>query len=133
MAPQPRTWPTMADVATNVARELAAGDEDMALRLLLDGVNRLPYALADDRLDEALTQPPSTGSRRWDTLLAASVRYRLHRMGLKPPRWTWVEPLEVFWWPVRVSASKEYNDMAHTPAELIRVGIFMDERGFGQA
>lgn len=128
-----RTWPTADDIAANVERELLAGDIDMALRLLLDGVNRLSAAAAENRLPEALQAPRRTGSIRWDTLLAAAIRYRLHKMGVKPPRWTWMEPLDTFWWPIRINASKEYNDMAHTPAELVRVGIFMDERGFDQA
>lgn len=128
-----RWWPTAAEIAEAVRGELARGDVDMALRLLLDGVNRLPDAAAAQALDKALGPPPSTGSERWDTLLAASIRYRLHSMGLPAPRWTLKPPLSRFWWPAAHSASKEYNDMAHSPAELIRVGIFMDERGFTTA
>ena len=37
-----RAWPTMAEVADAVAGELRTGNVDMAHRLLMDGVNRLP-------------------------------------------------------------------------------------------
>ncbi len=128
-----RWWPTVAETAEAVGRELARGDVDMALRLLLDGVNQLPDAAAAGALDEALAEPATTGIARWDTLLAASVRYRLHALGLSAPAWTRKEPLDTFWWPAAHSAAKEYNDMAHSPAELVRVGIFMDERGYTTA
>lgn len=99
----------------------------------MDGVNRLPSALSADRLDEALTDFPTTGDHRWDALLKGAVRYRLHQMGRKAPAWTRVEPLKQFWWPVAYSKEKAYVDMAHTPAELMRIGIFIDEREFTQA
>lgn len=130
---QRRWWPTATEIAHSVKAELDAGDEDMALRVLLDGVNQLPSAEAATQLDETLLEPPSVGSQRWDTLIAAAIRYRLHTMSQRPPAWTWKTPLNQFWWPTRVNASKEYNDLAHTPAELVRVGIFMDERGFASA
>lgn len=128
-----RWWPTAAEIADDIRHELGNGDDIMALRMLMDGVNQLPDAYAAGELDVTLAEPPSTGDLRWDTLLAAAIRYRLHRMGLHPPRWTFKEPLPTFWWPIKVSPSKGYNDMAHTPAELLRVGIFMDERGFDSA
>lgn len=128
-----RAWTTADDMAADLRDMLAADDVPGAIRMLMDGVNRLPAALAAGELDRALAEPSSTGSIRWDTLLAAAVRYRLHQMGHRAPAWTLKEPLAKFWWPLRVNASKEFNDMVHSPAELIRVGIFMDERGFQSA
>lgn len=133
MTSEYRWWPTVPQIAAGVRRELDRGDADMAMRLLMDGINQLPAAAAAGRLDEALAEPSSTGSGRWDTLLAACVRYRLHTMDVRPPRWTWKEPLQTAWWPAAYSASKEYNDLAHSPAELMRVGIFLDERDFESA
>ncbi len=128
-----RWWPTASEIADDLRRELAAGDEDMALRLLMDGINQLPDAAKAGQLDDALAEPEPIGDPRWDTLLAASVRYRLHSIGATPPKWTHKEPLPKFWWPTRINASQQYNDMAHTPAELMRVGIFMDEKDFTTA
>jgi len=128
-----RWWPTAAEIADDLRRELAANDEDMALRLLMDGINHLPAAAEAGQLDEALGEPKLLCDPRWDTLLAAAIRYRLHSMGVTPPTWTHKEPLPQFWWPTRINPSQQYNDMAHTPAELMRVGIFIDERDFTTA
>ncbi|HHV20313.1 MAG TPA: hypothetical protein GXZ30_02055 [Propionibacterium sp.] len=128
-----RWWHTMPELAKAIRAELESGDADAALRTLLDGINRLPDIATQGHLDEALTEPDSVGDLRWDTLLAVAIRYRLHQMGERPPRWTLKDPLDTFWWPVRVNLSKEYNDMAHSPAELLRVGIFLDERAFTSA
>lgn len=127
-----RTWPTIDDVVGSVRRELFAGDEDMAFRLLVDGVNRLRDAHAAGALDQAIKEPAVwTGSERWDALLAATVRYRLHQMGLKAPAWTMRDPLKVFWWPFRPNPSYEFAAMVNAPAEHARLGIFVDERALG--
>ncbi|MCL2091366.1 MAG: hypothetical protein FWH11_09135 [Micrococcales bacterium] len=129
-----RWWPTTAEIAADVRANLAASDTSHALRMLMDGVNYLPDADSAGRLDEALVEPETTGDVRWDALLAGAVRYRLHQMGRTAPSWTrGKKPLDRFWWPLAFSASDAYNDMAHTPAELRRLGIFVDEREFSQA
>ena len=128
-----RAWPTMAEVADAVAGELRTGNVDMAHRLLMDGVNRLPAAAEARRLAEALDPPSSMGDARWDALLAAAVRYRLHSMGRPAPEWTVKEPLSICWWPTRINPSQQYNAMAHTPAEFRRLGIFIDERDLTSA
>ncbi len=128
-----RHWPTTQEISEDISRWIAAGDEIMAIRMMMDGLNRLPYADAT-LLAQAMDEPRTTGDVRWDTLLAAALRYLAHRAGVATlPRWTVKAPLDRFWFPVRANPSKEYNDMAHTPAELMRVGIFMDERGFATA
>ena len=104
-----------------------------ALRMLIDGVNYLPDAHAAGRLDEALTEPDGTGDPRWDALLAGAIRYRLHQSGLSAPGWTCKKPLDRFWWPTAAWDVQAYNDMAHSPAELSRIGIFLDERAFTAA
>ncbi len=128
-----RWWPTASEIADDVRANLAAGDEDHALRMLIDGVNYLPDAHAAGQLDEALVEPESTGDPRWDALLAGAIRYRLHQSGLAAPLWTRKEPLNRFWWPTATWDSQAYNDMAHSPAELLRIGIFLDERAFAAA
>ena len=128
-----RFWPTLPEIADDVRQALRVGDDAHAVRMLMDGINRLPDALAAGRLAEALVRPESVGDRRWDALLYGAIRYRLHQMGLAPPEWTFLEPLDKFWWPFAYSPEKAYNDMAHTPAELMRLGIFVDDREFTQA
>ena len=125
-----RWWPTAAEIADDIRANLEAGDRSHALRMLMDGINRWPSADAAGRLEEVLGEPASVGDPRWDALLSGAVRYRLHQMGHKAPGWTLKQPLDKFWWPTAYSPSKAYNDLAHTPAELLRLGIFRDEREF---
>lgn len=128
-----RSWPTVPEIADDIRTSLAAGDTAHAMRMLADGINRLPAAHTAGRLDETLTRPDSVGDHRWDALLYGAIRYRLHQMGKEPPSWTWLEPLPQFWWPAAYSPEKAYNDMARTPAELMRLGIFLDENEFSTA
>jgi len=127
-----RWWATVPDIATTVRQELAAGDEAMALRLLLDAVNRIPLVVALDRLDEMIAAPASTGDERWDGLLAASVRYHLRRLGLTAPEWTARDPLPTMWWPAG-RGSRAAMAMGSTPVEFRRLGIWFDERNFTTA
>ncbi|MBK7822750.1 MAG: hypothetical protein IPJ61_17215 [Tessaracoccus sp.] len=128
-----RWWATVPEIAEDVRDALAAGDDIHAIRMLMDGINALPAAQKAGTLDDALNAPDTTGDPRWDALLAGALRYRLHQIGEHAPSWTFKEPLEKGWWPFAYSPSDAYNDMAHTPAELMRLGIFLDEREFTQA
>ncbi|HMR49057.1 MAG TPA: hypothetical protein PKE40_07525 [Arachnia sp.] len=128
-----RWWATVPEIAEDVRAALAAEDDIHAIRMLMDGINALPAARQAGLLDEALGEPSTTGDERWDALLAGALRYRLHQMGAGAPPWTYKPPLPTSWWPFAYSPSDAYNDMAHTPAELMRLGIFLDEREFSQA
>lgn len=128
-----RWWPTASEIADDVRANLAAGDEDHALRMLIDGVNYLPDAHAAGQLDEALVEPESTGDPRWDALLAGAIRYRLHQSGLAAPLWTRKEPLNRFWWPYGPGPARAAYDMANAPAELKRLGIFLARKDFAAA
>jgi len=102
--------------------------------MMMDGLNRLPIAQAEQCLDEALVEPKTVGNVKWDTLLAGSVRYKLHSMGIQPaPAWTRKPPLRAFWWPNAYTPEKRYNDMVRTPPELERLNIFFDRNEYVQA
>ena len=128
-----RWWPTAGEIADSVRAEVHGGTPSSAMRLLMDGINYLPNVAEHDDLDHALAEPPSTGDVRWDTLLAAAIRYRLRTIGATAPAWTYKPPLAKFWWPVKATRAKAYNDFATAPAELRRVGIFVSERSFATA
>lgn len=128
---QSRSWPTAAEIADDIRGALEAGDDISAMRALMDGTDRLARAITPDNFGEALAQPATIGDARWDALLTGSLRYRLHQAGHRHlPGWTWKPPLDRFWWPAAHSPSKAYSDQAHTPAELMRLGIFLDDREF---
>ena len=65
---------TVRDTAVAIADDLRRGDTDFALRMLARAVAGL-RAAADDDLADYLAEPPTTGDRRWDTLLAATVSH----------------------------------------------------------
>lgn len=131
--PKDRWWFTADEIAAAVRQSLEAGDDAHAIRLMSDGINSLRGPISEGRLGEALAEPQSTGNDHWDLLFAAAIRYHLHRLGMKAPRWTYKQPLDKFWFPFAHDIQKSYNDMAHTPAEFRRLGIFIDEREFSQA
>lgn len=127
-----RSWQTIDEIAANMRAQLDRGDESMALRLLLDGINRAPVVADLGRLDEMLAEPESTGDTRWDTLLAASVQYVSRRLGDTPPRWSRKPTLPTWWWPAQES-SLAARTVARTPIDFKRVGIWFDEQNFATA
>ncbi|MGF1662018.1 MAG: hypothetical protein ACFCVG_06055 [Kineosporiaceae bacterium] len=122
----PRAWPTVPEIAASVGERLRAGDEDAALRLLLDGVLRLPLPEAAS-VPGALQAPPSTGDERWDTLLATVVARTCRQAGVPVPAWTRCESLPRWWWPGAVGARRA-QVVQRTPIDFRRVGIWFDER-----
>lgn len=122
-----RWWQTMPELAAAVGQARGSGDEDRALRLLLDGVNQVPLLAALERLDDTLEPPGSTGDERWDALLAGTVRVHLRRLGRPAPRWTRLDPLATWWWPSGRGA-RAVLAMQRTPPELARLGIWFDAR-----
>lgn len=126
-------WRTVPEIAENMRPYLVDGNASHALRLMMDGLNYLRDAQEQGALSDCLDEPETLGSVRWDTLLAASLRYVLHQMGERAPEWADKPPLDVFWWPTTTWDQQQYIDMAHSPIELSRVGIFMDEKDFTQA
>jgi len=125
-----RWWATADEIAASMQPYIRAGATVSALRLLMDGINYLPDAAAHGDLERVLAPPSSTGDERWDTLLAAAIRLRLHSIGEAAPDWTYKPPLPRMWWPRAHTKAKAINDFNNAPAELRRVGIFLDESGF---
>jgi len=78
----------MASLASNqISQHLAHDDLDCALRALIQLNDAL---LAEHGLRRALlvvTQPLSSGSRLWDTAIAALVEWRLNQEKLPAPDW----------------------------------------------
>lgn len=124
-----RWWSTVPEIAHEVEAQLAKDDESMALRVLIDGLNRLDDAVRAGRIEECLGEPPSVGDERWDALLAGGVRYAARRAGFVAPPWTRRPPLAAWWWPARERARAAVT-IQHTPVELSRLGIWLDERNF---
>ena len=59
-------WVSTRSIRDDVAECLECGDTDMALRLLIDGVNRIPEGADDARLPETPEQAAAIHDRLFD-------------------------------------------------------------------
>ncbi|GAC1542842.1 MAG: hypothetical protein NVS3B12_31140 [Acidimicrobiales bacterium] len=98
---------TAKSAAEAIRRELDAGDEDFAFRMLVTAINDLRKAIASgmsDRVDAFLVEPATTGSERWDALLGGQVGRELRRAGYRLPQWAIPESLSQWWFVNRCCA-----------------------------
>ncbi len=127
-----RTWRTAPEIASDVSQLLALGDEDDALRFLLDGVLALRHLTTPDEFTAFVAPPGPTGDERWDALLAASIAYMCRQGGHPVPAWTARASLDEWWWPGHVIARRA-QVVQRTPIDFRRLGIWFDERNFTAA
>ncbi len=127
------TWrlvPTSAPlVATALGIEAALEREDAAeaLRHVAEVVAEIDERTPPERLDaELAVEPPTTGDRRWDALLAGVVEWLAHRHAVRTPAWT-VLPERFLdeWWFVTPFRSLQPSALVDTPAELANRGVFL--------
>ena len=117
---------TVRDAADAIADDLRRGDTDFALRMLARAVAGM-RAASDDDLADFLAEPPTTGDRRWDTLLAATVSRECRLRGVPAPAWTRTEPLTSWWFPVE-DPILTARTMQRTPIDLSVRGIWLDAK-----
>lgn len=89
---------TCASSAATARTERKAGDEDFALRMLLQGVDDLHALEQESDIALHLARPGGTGDSRWDTLLAGLVARATRIAGIEAPSWCRVAPLPTHWW-----------------------------------
>jgi transcriptional regulator with XRE-family HTH domain len=120
---------TPAAVARAVARELEAGREGVAFRLLTDGVRQLRSDRTAFSRDQLTERPPRLPSRVWDTFFTALYA---HALGSEAPPWArpraLAEPTYLFPQP----SLQRRADKA-TPDYLRRFGVLIDERSLSRA
>ena len=121
---EPFYWYTAEQIVQATARELE-GSTGQELRWMTEGVNFLPDAEAHGDLDRCLIEPVTSIDLKWDTLIAATIRYRLRTMGVEAPQWTYKEPLDEMWFISGVLPSKVASAINLAPPELRRVGIML--------
>lgn len=119
-----RRWLTAAETARLVGAELRSGDAGFALRLVRTMLDTLRKLGREDRA-LFLAERPSTGNRRWDTLVRASIAWVCRELDHPAPPWTRVDALDGLWFirPERALAGRQVQ---RTPSELAIVGIFID-------
>ncbi|WP_284989496.1 hypothetical protein [Arthrobacter sp. efr-133-TYG-120] len=113
-----------------ISRELANGDLDFAFRIMVTAIDDFRHASPSNH-EDFLIAPGSTGSLRWDTLLAAVIGRECDRLGIPKPPWTQPKPLEDEWvvtvlpnaterWLARIKSG--------TPVEFSRLGLWIHAR-----
>jgi hypothetical protein len=103
---------------------------DFAFRIMTTAVADFRAALPENRGD-FLVPPESTGSVRWDTLLAAVVGRECDRLGIPRPAWTAPEPLAEDWVVTTLPGPSERwlaRIRAGTPEEFSRLGLWVHAR-----
>lgn len=114
--------------AERIRRELQSGDHDFAMRILTSAIADFRDTTPSNRTD-FLTDPPSTGSRNWDTLLAAVIGRECDRAGIPRPAWTTPEPLDQDWIVTSLpnpSAAWLQRIKDRTPEEFSRLRLWVD-------
>jgi hypothetical protein len=124
---------TARDAAVAIKAELQRGDDDFALRMLVQAITDFRNLSALDDVEGFLRRPRPTGDRRWDTLLAAAVAQACRKRGLSPPTWTCRQPLESWWFPLHGGGLLAARTMARTPIDFARLGIWLDASAFQTA
>jgi hypothetical protein len=127
---------TARRLVETIRREMNAGEEDFALRMVVTAATDLRRAAASgDRQTIAgfLTEPPSTGSDRWDRLLAGTVAATLRRAGIPAPAWTRPQPPAEAWYVGDPTPLIHARIRARTPPELAQLGVFLDGKAFETA
>jgi Ribbon-helix-helix protein, copG family len=121
-----RTWLTATDTAVAVREELHRGDEDFALRTVARFVADLRGLERPNDLARSLAKPPTTGSRRWDTLLAVAAGRECRRREVDRPSWTKPPALPSWWFPLLADPVLTARTMQRTPIELSARGIWLE-------
>lgn len=126
---------TAQTASVAIRDELQRGDHDFALRMVITAVADFREVIAKDdagSLEEFLIPPESTGSIKWDTLLAAAIGRECRVAGIDRPEWTFPAPLAT-WWFVDQNPMLIARNMRRTPPDLSCVGIWLDGNSFNVA
>lgn len=123
---------TAKTAAAAIRRELDAGDEEFAFKVLVRAITEFRRTISSGQQEEIarfLDPPESTGSIRWDTLLAATIGRECRLAGIDSGQWTRPDPLSSFWF-VYPSPELMARTMERTSPDLGRLGIWIDQNSF---
>jgi len=119
---------SVGEVASEISVCLAAGDTSSAIRLAFRVLERFEKSNEVTRQEIIAEQPSSTGSPRYDALLAGIVEYSCASHSLVPP--AWVNDGRYFlheFWFVAGIASLHADALVHSPISLARRGVFVTQ------
>jgi hypothetical protein len=121
-----RTWVAASETAVSIREELGRCDEDFALRMIGRLVADLRTLSRPADIARCLSEPPSTGSQRWDVLLAVVVSRECRLRGIEAPGWTKTPPLPSWWFPLLADPILTARTMQRTPIDYSVRGIWLD-------
>jgi hypothetical protein len=117
---------TIGETAAQIRRCLAVHDEHEALRWVAEFVAEFKRAPMEDRPALVAEEPPPTGDRRWDAMLAGVVEQLCFDYRVAVPGWV-MQPARFLeqWWFVTPYRSLHPSAFAETPAALANRGVFI--------
>jgi hypothetical protein len=121
-----RTLQTISETAAQIRRCLAVLDDHEALRWVAQFVAEFQRASMADRPGLVADEPPPTGDRHWDAMLAGVVEQLCFDHELAVPGWV-MRPGRFLdqWWFVTPYRSLHPSAFTETPVALANRGVFI--------
>jgi hypothetical protein len=117
---------SIGELAEEIADCLAKGDSSSATRLAFRFRERYDRSDWETRRRITADVPLTTGSDRFDALLAGIVEYACASHGVVAPPWVNDESFFLNrWWFVSGMASLHADALVHSPISLARRGVFV--------
>lgn len=119
---------SVRELSDEVSECLAKGDSNGATRLTLRFLERYDKSDWETR-NRVTSEPPlTTGSDRYDALLAGIVEFACASHGVVAPSWVNEDPYFLSeWWFVSGIASLHADALVHSPISLARRGVFVTQ------
>jgi hypothetical protein len=124
---------SLAELAATIRVDLAAGEEQNAMRLIFGFADDFRGSSRPGRSALIAVEPAATGDPRFDAALAGTAEFFAAEGGIEVPVWVdgpdrFVEP----WWFVASSPAFHAYTLAHTPAAFARHGVFIAREVFAR-
>jgi hypothetical protein len=126
--------PSAKDIAEDVSKCLASGDEPLARSLIFRFFEHYDRANWEDRARMVKERPEATGSTKLDAMIAATVEYSCATHRVPAPSWV-NDPqyfLDQFWFVSGVS-SLEADALVNSPISYARRAIFLNRESLTYA
>jgi hypothetical protein len=119
---------SVRELAEEIAACLAKGDSSAATRLAFRFVERYDKSDWETRVLITAELPQTTGSDRYDALVAGIVEFACASHGVVAPAWVNSAPFFLReWWFVSGVPSLHADALVHSPISLTRRGVFVTQ------
>ena len=122
---------SLSELAEQIRSDLAAADEQSALRLIFGFADDFRGSSRAGKVALIADEPPATGDPRFDAALAGVAEFFAAEGGIQASEWVnrperFVEP----WWFVASRPAFHAYTLANTPAVFARHGVFLAREVF---